>query len=130
MTMRDTTLAYYCPEPYNPYGTSLVDLLEDKQRHQSILLNLAVAKAMRSSLGGIRIYNSKKITNRNDFANLTSEPKLIGVNLDPGESIADVMKEVEFAQVPNDNFNVAQELDTQVRIATGIDPQTIGVQGS
>ena len=82
MTKWDTTLAYYSPEPYNPYGTSLVDLLEDKQRHQSILLNLAIARAMRSSLGGIRIYNSKKITNRNDSANLTSEPKLIGVNLE------------------------------------------------
>lgn len=50
---------------------------EDKQRTLSKLLNLAVAKATRSSLGGVRVYDKDAIPNRTDLANLTKDPKLI-----------------------------------------------------
>lgn len=126
-TMRPVNLTYYRPEEYNPYGTSVTDLSEDKQRTLSKLLNLAVAKAIRSSLWGTRLYNKDKIPNRTDLANLTKDPKLIWVSLNPGESIWDILTEVQMSQVPQDNFNVSDMVNYQNRIATGLDPMTLGV---
>ena len=48
--LRPVTLTYFSPERYNPYGTSICDLIEDKQRAKSRLLNLAIMKATRNSL--------------------------------------------------------------------------------
>ena len=126
-TLRPITLKYFRPERHNPYWTSVMDLVEDKQRAKSRLLNLAIAKTTRGSLWGHRIYDKWKIPNRNDLAWLTEEPKLIGINLNPNESLANVITETQFAQVPQDNFNVQEAIDYQVRLATGIDPLTIWI---
>lgn len=126
-TMRPVNLVYYRPEEYNPYGTSVTDLTEDKQRTLSKLLNLAVSKAMRSSLGGIRVYNKDLIPNRTDLANLTTEPKLIGISLRPGDSLDGVISEVNMSQVNADNFNVSDSVNYQNRMATWLDPLTMGI---
>lgn len=129
-TLRPVSLTYFRPRRHDPFGDSLLDFTEDKQHALSKLLNLAIAKATRSSLGNYRIYNKDKFPNRNDLANLTVEPKLLWVSLAPWESIDGVMREMEFPQVPNDNFNVSESIQMQARVATWVDPLTMWVQSS
>lgn len=78
--VRPFSFFFFSPQRNNPYGMSIPDLSEDKQRKISKLLNLAVARATRSSLGPDRLYAKDLINNRNDLVNLTPEPKLIGID--------------------------------------------------
>lgn len=127
-TLRPVSLTYFRPRRHDPFGDSLLDLTEDKQFALSKLLNLAVAKSIRSSLGNYRLYDKAKFPNRNDLATLTIEPKLIGVSLNPWESLESVITEPQFAQVPNDNFNVSDAINYNARLATWVDPSTMWVQ--
>lgn len=129
-TLRPVSLTYFRPRRHDPFWDSLLDITEDKQQALSRLINLAISKATRSSLGNYRIYNKDKFPNRNDLSNLTVEPKLIWVNLNPWETLDWVIRELEFPQVPNDNFNVQEVIEKQSRYATWVDPLTMWVQWS
>ena len=126
--LRPITLSYFRPQRHNPYWVSIMDLTEDKQRALSKLFNLWISRATRNSLGWHRLYNKDKIPNRNDLANLTEDPKLIGVNLMPNENLSNVMTEVQTMQVPQDNFNMTEAIQYQTRFATGVDPLTMWIQ--
>lgn len=124
-TLWPWSLTYYNPEEFNPYGGSVMDLTEDKQRALSKLVNLGLSRAIRSSLGGTRVYDKSKITNRSALANLTEDPKLIGVNLAQGEQLGNVIQEVPMSQIPQDNFSMSDALNYYTRVATGMDPMTM-----
>lgn len=69
------------------------------------------------------------IANRNDLVNLTPEPKLIGIDSKLGSiPLQNAMMEVPVSQVPNDNGNTIETLTYFNNMATGIDPQSMGVQ--
>lgn len=122
------SLFYFSPQRLNPYGTSLMDLSEDKQRALSELLNLAIIKAKRSSLGGTRLYDKTLIPNRDDLASLVVEPKLIGIDGKNGQiPLNNVMQEVPFQQVPNDNFNVRDAIQYESTVWTSLDRINMGV---
>jgi len=59
------------------------------------------------------------------MANLTSDPKIIGVSMLPNESLSNIMYEVPVAQVAQDTFSVNDMLQYHIRFATGIDPLTM-----
>lgn len=126
--LRPVTLSYYRPQRHNPYWVSLMDLVEDKQKAISKLANLGIKRATRNALWWHRLYNKDKITNRNDLANLTEDPKLIGISLLPNESLTNVMTEVPTMPVPQDSFEVNDMLNYYIRFATGIDPLTMWLQ--
>lgn len=127
--VRPFSFFFFSPQRNNPYGISIPDLSEDKQRKISKLLNLAVARATRSSLWPDRLYAKDLIANRNDLVNLTPEPKLIGIDSKLGTiALQNAMMEVPVSQVPNDNGNTIETLTYFNNMATGIDPQSMGVQ--
>ena len=69
------------------------------------------------------------IANRNDLVNLTPEPKLIGIDSRLGSiPLQNAMMEVPVSQVPNDNGNTIDQLSYFDRLATGVDPQSMGIQ--
>jgi hypothetical protein len=80
---RPVVLTYFSPERHNPYGTSLYDLTEDKQRSLSKLLNLQIAKATRDSFGNDIFYDSSVISNSAQFTELSVDPKAIPLQLQP-----------------------------------------------
>lgn len=59
---------------------------------------------------------------------MTEEPMLIGVSLAPNESLQNIYSESTFSQVQQDNFNMQDLLNYNLRMATGIDPLTVGIQ--
>lgn len=121
------SLFYYSPERFNPYGTSVTDLTEDNQRAISELLNLAIARAKRSSLGSHIAYDSSMI-NENDMINLSIDPKTIPVDTKSGQkNIQSAIFELPRTQVPQDNQVTTQRLEYYNRIATGLDPSQFGV---
>lgn len=126
-TLRPWSLTYYNPEEFNPYGGSVMDITEDKQRVLSKLLNLAVKRSIRSSVGGTRVYNKMKIPNRSALANLTEDPKIIGVDLKQWETLDNIIKEIEMSQLPNDNNNVSEQIQYFSKLATSLDPVTVGI---
>jgi len=72
-------LNYYSPRPYDPYGTSLVDLLQDKHRYRNLLANLRFIREKDMALGDDIIYDTNLI-NRNDLSKSTFNKKYIGVD--------------------------------------------------
>lgn len=76
------------PTAHDWDGTSIPDLIEDKQRARAIAQNLGL-KAMKADLYPMYIYNTNKITNKADL-NFDFD-KYIGVDVKPGESTADAV---------------------------------------
>ena len=60
------TLNHYSPQREDPFGVSIPDLVEDKQRAKSIFKNLRIA-AEKANLYPMYMYNRDKILNRRDL---------------------------------------------------------------
>ena len=85
------------PTSHDWDGTSIPDLTEDKQRARAVAQNLGL-KNMKADLYPMYIYNTNKITNRNDL-NFDFD-KYIGVNVKTGESLNDSIEPMTKAR-PN-----------------------------
>ncbi len=88
------TLNYYSPKPGDPFGVSVPDLTEDKQRARSVFKNLR-KKAEQAKLYPMYIYNRQKILNRRDLDFAFN--KFIGVQGDVTDGvIAPINKAPEY----------------------------------
>lgn len=114
-------LNYLSPERHNPFGTSVGDLVEDKQRAKSILANLLLA-LVKSQLYPMYLYDREKILNRRDLD--FSFNKFVGVRGGVSGAV-EVMNKApsQFA----DTQNVAQMLDKETSLATGASGVQSGV---
>lgn len=118
-------LHYYSPERGNPFGTSVPDLLEDKQRAKSVLANLKVLKE-KADLYPMYMYNRDKILNRRDLD--FGFNKWVPVRGDVGDSaIAPLRKDTN--RLANTE-NVSQFLEREGELATGATAQQSGVTSS
>lgn len=123
-------LSYFSPLRDDPFGVSLVDLTEDKQKQISKLLNLAVKKAQRNTQWPLKIFNNSAI----DDAQLESikqteeDPVFINAKIPAGQSVSDIVTDVPTESWPVDALNIIQQLDFQSRISSGIDPINMGIQ--
>lgn len=71
---------YFSPQHGNPYGNSVLDLLQDKHRYKNIMANLMFIREKDSALGDDVLYDTNVIKNRNDLATPTLGKKFIGVD--------------------------------------------------
>lgn len=78
------------PQPHQFKGTSLPDLLEDKQRQKAMIINDQINLA-RSLTYGSYVYDSTKIKNKTDLK--WGYDKWIGVDGDPNSAVAPVRKD-------------------------------------
>jgi len=92
-------------------GVSIPDLVEDKQRHRAIGINLGM-KVAKAALYPTYLYDMDKIKNQNELT--LDFNKFIGVEGDPGNAI----KEVPRAQVRQDVAWIMDLLDTSAQKAT------------
>jgi hypothetical protein len=121
------TANYYSPQRDNPFGLSVGDLVEDKQRAKSILANLRIAKE-KSDLYPMYLYNTQKIKNRRDLD--FGFNKAIGVSLAKGDSMSDTVTVLQKDKNNPGTFNQEQSLDYEAQIATGADQTMSGVVSS
>jgi len=119
-------LNYYDPEEWDPYGNSLVDLLEDKQRWQSKYANLMMQKATREALGNNILYDKNLIPNRIDLTRPTKWPKLIWIDWSKWP-INWAMTEIQTSTVPASSFDMFNFIQNNAFMATGLDARSLWV---
>lgn len=114
-------LEYFRPKRGNPFGDSIMDYVEDKQRAESKLFNLQLIKATREALWGDFLYDSNKIKNRAELTTPTTNKRYIPVNLNPNESIANAISPIPQERLSVDVENMRQLLKRESGLSTGID---------
>lgn len=104
------------PTSHEWYGTSIPDLVEDKQRARAVAQNLGL-KAMKADLYPMYIYDANKVTNRNDLN--FGFNKFIPADLSDGGSLRDTVQPMVKAR-PNMNLLdfIYTSLDVSAQKAT------------
>lgn len=123
------SLIYYSPIKGDPFGISVPDLMRDKQDAESKLLNLAVIKETRNTLGEDIYYDPKAITDKGALEKPTIYPKAVPVKIKPNENISQKFFRLPKEQTTNQSFNVGSQLQFQNSLSTGIDANTLWVGG-
>jgi hypothetical protein len=104
------------PTAHDFYGTSIPDLVEDKQRMRAILTNLGV-NLLKSDLFGMYLYDRNHIKTRSDL-NFDFN-KFIGVDLGKGDSLANIVQPMPRQNGNQNYFNlIMQTLDLSAQKAT------------
>lgn len=121
-------VSYFSPVRGNPCGISMADLILDKQKAQSILLNLRLIDAKFNTFGQINLVNTSIVKDTGELTRPSINTKWIGVNAQ-GESLSNAVMPVPRQSIMADSFNVSAELARQIQLDTGIDSRSLGVQG-
>lgn len=122
-------VSYFSPLRGDPYGVSLVDLVEDKQRANSILMNLRLIDAKFATFGQFNLFDSRAI-NRSDLTSPTLATKWIAFDSGLGVPISQAIYPVPRERIAEDSYMVSQELARRISMDTGLDDRLFGVEGS
>lgn len=117
------TLNYYMPQREDPCGTSIPDLVEDKQRAKSIFKNLRIA-AEKANLYPMYLYNRDKILNRRDLDFAFN--KFIAVRGEVTDAVVRPLNKAS-ANKTGESLNNEASLDADIEISTGNSKNTQGV---
>lgn len=116
------SLNYYMPQTEDPFGVSIPDLVEDKQRAKSIFKNLRIA-AEKANLYPMYLYNRDKILNRRDLDFAFN--KFIAVRGDVGDGVVSPINKAPSRL--GESLNNEAALDADIEISTGASKNTQGV---
>lgn len=116
------SLNYYMPQTEDPFGTSIPDLIEDKQRAKSIFKNLRIA-AEKALIYPMYLYNRDKILNRRDLDFAFN--KFIAVRGDVGNNVVVPLNKA--VSRTGDVLANEQSLDNDIEISTGASKNSQGV---
>lgn len=119
---------YFRPKRGNPFGDSIMDYVEDKQRADSKLFNLQLFKATREALWGDFLYNKNKIKNKAQLTTPTTKKRYISVDLDHNESMDNIMREVPGEKISVDVESMRSLLKREVGLSTWVDNIIQGVR--
>lgn len=122
------SISWFSPVRGSVTGISMADLILDKQRAQSILLNLRLIDAKFNTFGQINLVNTSIVKNTGELTKPSVNTKWIGVNAD-NQSLSNAVYPVPRQSIMADSFNVSQEITRQIQLDTGIDSRSLGVQG-
>lgn len=120
-------ISYFSPTRWDPFGISMADLILDKQKAQSILMNLRLIDAKFNTFGQINLVNTDIVKDTSELTRPTLETKWIGANAG-NNSLSNAIYPVPRQSIMADSFNVSQELVRQIQLDTGIDSRSLGVQ--
>lgn len=123
------TLQYFIPERGNPYGISLVDLIQDKHKFKNVLANLMFLKEKDAALGDDVVFDTNIIKNPNDLVRPTMNKKFIGADGRMG-NIQNALMTVPRNPAPPTNYEFINFLDQASGFITGQDARQMGVTGS
>jgi len=116
------SLNYYMPQTEDPFGVSIPDLVEDKQRAKSIFKNLRIA-AEKANLYPMYMYNRDKILNRRDLDFAFN--KFVAVRGDVGNNV--VVPINKATSRLSESLGNEAALDADIEIATGSSKNAQGV---
>lgn len=116
------TLNFYAPSREDPFGTSVPDLVEDKQRAKSVFKNLRLA-AEKANLYPMYLYNRDKILNRRDLDFAFN--KFIAVRGDVDSGVVQPLNKAP--STLGNSLNNEQSLDSDIEVSTGTDKNAQGV---
>lgn len=122
-------ISYFSPLPNSVFGISMADLILDKQRAQSILMNLRLIDAKFNTFGQINLVNTSIVKDTKELTRPSINTKWIGANVNPGDNLANAVYPVPRQSIMADSFNVSQEIQRQIQLDTGIDSRSLWVQG-
>jgi len=105
-----------------------VDLVEDKQRANSILMNLRLIDAKFATFGQFNLFDSRTI-NRSDLTTPTLATKWIAFDSSLGVPISQAIYPVPRERIAEDSYAVSQELARRISLDTGLDDRLFGVEG-
>ena len=119
-------LYYEDPDYRDPRGRSLRDTIEDKQRLETLLMNLFKIKTIRNVLGG-KIFMDKNILNSNMdvLKRQTLQNQYYPVDVrDYSQPLSHLVYELPEQQVGQDFYNLLHTVQEKARQETHIDSQT------
>lgn len=119
-------VTYYSPKRWDAFGINLVDLAVDKQKGQSILLNLRMADAKFSTFGQMNLVNTDIVKNTNDLLSPSTKTKWIWVNA-WAWSLSNAVYPVPRQSIMSDSYNVSNELSSQLQLDTWMSENTLWV---
>ena len=120
---------YFCPQPYNPTGISLADLIQDKHKYKNVFANLMFIREKDAALGDDILFDTNIVKNPNDLTRPTITKKYIGADGTMG-NIGAAVAVIPKNPAPASNYNFLELLDRGTELATGIDARQMGVSGS
>lgn len=115
-------LNFFSPSRHDPFGVSVPDLIEDKQRAKSIFKNLRIA-SRKAQIYPMYLYNRDKILNRRDLDFAFN--KFIAVRGDVGDNVVSPLNKAPSHQA--EIINDEQSLDADIEISTGMNKNAQGV---
>lgn len=121
-------VSWFSPMRGNPCGISMADLILDKQKAQSVLLNLRLIDAKFNTFGQTNLVNTSIVKDTGELTRPSINTKWIGVKAQ-GESLSNAVYPVPRQSIMADSFNVSSEITRQIQLDTGIDSRSLGVQG-
>lgn len=122
-------ISWFSPLRWDPFGVSLADLVVDKQRANSILMNLQIINAKYNTLGQTFLIDPRAVPNKADLISPSTDPKWIPFNAASGVPISNAIYPIPRPNIQADSFNMVNELSRQIQLDTGIDARTMGVPG-
>lgn len=121
-------ISYFSPTRGDPCGISMADLILDKQKAQSILMNLRLIDAKFNTFGQINLVNTDIVKDTTELTRPSINTKWIGANAGT-QSLSNAVYPVPRQSIMADSFNVSQELVRQIQLDTGIDSRSLWIQG-
>ena len=121
-------VSYFSPTRWDPCGISMADLILDKQKAQSILMNLRLIDAKFNTFGQINLVNTDIVKDTTELTRPSINTKWIWANAGT-QSLSNAVYPVPRQSIMADSYNVSQELVRQIQMDTGIDSRSLGVQG-
>jgi hypothetical protein len=116
-------LNYYSPVRADPFGVSVADLVEDKQRAESVLANIQLAKE-KAELYPMYLYDKTKIPNRRDLDFAFN--KFIPINGQTAGAVEPMKKDFN----KGSTLNIMQSMQAESQRASGADELRMGVLSS
>jgi len=117
-------LNYYEPFKWDPFGISIPDIIEDKQRSQQLFLNLNRIKAEHEAWGDTFLVDTNAIKNLNDLKQHTFWPKYIRANLNQNPN---PIKEVQRGTIKQDAYNMPNIIGQQASSDLWLDERSLWV---
>lgn len=120
-------ISYFSPTRGDPCGISMADLILDKQKAQSILMNLRLIDAKFNTFWQINLVNTDIVKDTTELTRPSINTKWIGASVG-NQSLSNAVYPVPRQSIMADSFNVSQELVRQIQLDTWIDSRSLGVQ--
>jgi len=119
-------VTWFSPKRNDPVWVSLLDLIVDKQKANSILMNLRLIDAKFSTFGQTNLVNTDIVKNTTELLKPSTNTKWIWVNA-WNQSLANAVYPVPRQSIMQDSYTVSAELAQQIQLDTWISDNSLWI---